>query len=470
MTCTASYSSRRPISTAGSVTNTANATANGTTQSKPDSETVTFVNIPPDISVTKTANPTSVPESGGNVTFTFVVTNNAPEAATIASLSDNKFGTLAGDADCQLGTILAANGGSCSFLATFPIPANTNLGSHINTFTAVATDPEGFADTATGSATVTYTNVPPTVTLDKNVDHVSLDEPGGDFTFTLLVTNTSWEEVTITALTDSQSGDAVDFSGCAALIGTKLAAGASTSCTYVVSHTDAGQWQNTANVTVTDNDGATGTATDNQLVDVFDLWPTVKIEKFVDPTTLPEPGGDFHFTLKITNTSVEPVVITQLTDWNVPAMDLHPYLGTWLQPGEALTINYAVTHTDAMSYRNDASVTVQDNEENYATDTATQTVYVTDVKPTVTIEKSVDIASMPEPGGVFTFKLTITNTSVERVQITDFSDTQSFDPGGYVGEWLAPGEVLVIEYSVTHTEAGTLSQHRVDHGDGQRAE
>ncbi len=56
---------------------------------KPDSETVTFVNVPPGISVTKTANPTLVPETGGNVTFTFVVTNNAPEPATITGLSDS---------------------------------------------------------------------------------------------------------------------------------------------------------------------------------------------------------------------------------------------------------------------------------------------------------------------------------------------------------------------------------------------
>ncbi len=143
-------------------------------------------------------------------------------------------------------------------------------------------------------------------------------------------------------------------------------------------HTDVapgdGPYDNTAEVTVTDNDGSTATASDSQMVWVDDLRPTVTIEKFVDPTTLPEPGGDFHFALKITNTSVEPIVITQLTDWNVPAMDLHPYLGTWLQPGEVLEIPYTVTHTDAMSYRNDASVTVQDNEENYATDTATQTV------------------------------------------------------------------------------------------------
>ena len=47
--------------------------------------------------------------------------------------------------------------------------------------------------------------------------------------------------------------------------------------------------------------------------------PPSSSEKLVDETTLPEPGGDFHFTLRVTNTSVEPVVITQFTDWNVLA-------------------------------------------------------------------------------------------------------------------------------------------------------
>ena len=472
MTCTASYTIIPGDITAGTVTNTAYAKSDET-QSLPDSETVTFVNIPPDLSVTKTANPTSVPETGGSVTFTFAVINNASEAATITSLSDSKFGTLTGDTDCQVGATLAANGGSCSFTATFPVPASDLLGSHANTFTAVATDPEGFADTATADATVTYTNVPPTVTLDKSVDVEFLDEPGGDFTFTLLVTNTSAEAVTITALTDSQSGAAIDFSACTALIGTTLAAGASAPCSYVVSHTDVakggGGYDNTASVTVTDNDGSTATATDTQSVWVDDLRPTVKIEKLVDNTTLPEPGN-FNFTLRITNTSVEPIVITQLTDWNVSAMVLHPYLGTWLQPGEVLAIPYTVSHTDPMSYRNDASVTVQDNEENYGTATATKTVYVTDVLPTVTLVKSVDVPTMPEPGGVFNFTLTITNNSVEDVIISDLTDTQMYESSDFSECWslvgydgysfysgypIPPGEAVTCTYAVKHLEAGS---------------
>ena len=82
-----------------------------------------------------------------------------------------------------------------------------------------------------------------------------------------------------------------------------------------------------------------------------------------------------------------------------------------------------MSHTDPMSYRNDASITVQDNEENYGTATATKTVYVTDVLPTVTLVKSVDVPTMPEPGGVFNFTLTITNNSVEGVIISDLTDT-----------------------------------------------
>jgi len=45
--------------------------------------------------------PTSVPETGGDVTFTYVVENTGPVTAWITSLADDKFGTLAGDLTVQ---------------------------------------------------------------------------------------------------------------------------------------------------------------------------------------------------------------------------------------------------------------------------------------------------------------------------------------------------------------------------------
>ena len=56
-----------------------------------DDATVTFTDVLPDIAISKTAVPTSVPETGANVEFTVVVTNGSLEAATIDSLVDSDF-------------------------------------------------------------------------------------------------------------------------------------------------------------------------------------------------------------------------------------------------------------------------------------------------------------------------------------------------------------------------------------------
>ena len=54
----------------------------------------------------------------------------------------------------------------------------------------------------------------------------------------------------------------------------------------------------------------TATASDDETVTVTDVAPTVSLVKSASPTTLAEPGGDFVFTLDVTNTSFESVTIT----------------------------------------------------------------------------------------------------------------------------------------------------------------
>src|SRR5690606_7904306 len=125
-------------------------------------------------------------------------------------------------------------------------------------------------------------------------------------------TNTSVEPVTITTLTD----DNPLSPECDALVGDVLPVGGSASCEYSVTFTDDGQYVNYADVTVTDNEGSTVSDDDVVTVTVTDMLPDVALVKSVTPTTLPEPGGAFTFTLLITNNSVEPVTITALTDDN----------------------------------------------------------------------------------------------------------------------------------------------------------
>ena len=59
----------------------------GNTDSDDATETVTFTNVDPSIVVTKVANPTELPEPGGDVTFTIVVANVSPdETVTLTDL------------------------------------------------------------------------------------------------------------------------------------------------------------------------------------------------------------------------------------------------------------------------------------------------------------------------------------------------------------------------------------------------
>ncbi len=194
----------------------------------------------PALTVTKTADNNNVPETGGDVTFTYVVENTGNVSVEITSLSDNVFGVLTGDGDCQVGTTLAV-GASCTFDYTTSLSGNAGT-THTNVFTVHAEDSDGNDTSATDDETVTFDDVLPTVELIKTADPLTLPEPGGDFVFTLTIHNSSAEAVTITALTDDNALSAE----CLALVGTSLPAGGTVTCTYPVSHSEAGTYDNTA--------------------------------------------------------------------------------------------------------------------------------------------------------------------------------------------------------------------------------
>ena len=246
---------------------------------------------------------------------------------TITSLSDNVFGTLAGDTDCHVGTVLAPKQ-LLQFhdheLHLWRLPRQPHQHLYGGGSKQCWRDRHGNDD-----ATVTFTNVMPTVDLTKSVTPLTLPEPGGTFNYTLTIHNTSTEVVTITALTDTNALSAE----CTALIGTSIPAGGTVSCTYQVSHTAVGSYPNTASVTVKDNENDLASDSDTKTVTVTDIPPTVDLTKSVTPLTLPEPGGTFNYTLTIHNTSTEAVTITALTDTNALSAECQALVGTTLAAG-----------------------------------------------------------------------------------------------------------------------------------------
>ncbi|NTW89289.1 MAG: VWA domain-containing protein [Candidatus Moranbacteria bacterium] len=418
------------------------------------------IDYKPTIDVTKEADKASVPENGDSVTYTFTVKNTGPaDAVTVASLFDDKLGTLVGDADCKVGTILPI-GASCTFTLAATISGNAGT-SHVNTFTAVAEDEEKNTATDSDDATVTFTDVKPTIEVAKSANPTTLPEPGGDATFSVTVRNTSFESVTLTSLSDDIYGDLNGKGTC--VIGGTIAAGAEYACSFTGSVSgEPGVHTDVVTATVTDNDESTDTKRDDATVTITDVKPTIEVTKTANVATIDEPGGDVTYTFDVKNTSAtESVTITMLVDdrFGTLSGDADCQVGTVLAAGASCSFQTtkSISGDANTSHTNIFRTIAVDNENNKADDSDDATVTFTDVKPSITIEKSVDTTGMAEPGGNFTYTLTIKNTSVETVSITALTDSNALSPAclALVGQTIAPNATTTCSYVVNHAVAGT---------------
>ncbi len=176
---------------------------------------------------------------------------------------------------------------------------------------------------------------------------------------------------------------------------------------------------NVAAVSGQDEFGVQVSDQDNAVVDVL---PTVALTKSAAPITRPEPGGDFIFTLTVHNTASEPVTITALNDTNPLSRACLDLIGETLAVDETHTCSYGVHHTEIAVYKNEAAVTVEDDEGNPAQASAQATVEVFDVPPTIRVVKEADPGFVLQTGGQVTFTVSISNTTVEELTLFFLED------------------------------------------------
>ncbi|MFN8103431.1 MAG: DUF5979 domain-containing protein [Acidimicrobiia bacterium] len=414
-----------------------------------DDATVTVTDVTGGITVLKDANPTTIPEPGGNVTFSVSVHNDSTvDSVTITSLSDDVYGTLAGDADCKVGTILAPSG-SCDF--TFVGAVSGNAGStHTDTVTVTGTDDDNQPVTDSDDATVTITDVTGGITVLKDANPTTIPEPGGQVTFTVSVHNDSTvDSVTIDSLVDDVYGTLAGDADCK--VGTVLAAGGSCDFTFVgaVSGNAGSTHTDTVTVTGTDDDNQPVGDTDDATVTVTDVTGGITVLKDANPTSIAEPGGNVTFSVSVHNDStVDSVTITSLSDdvYGTLAGDADCKVGTVLAAGGscdftfvgAVSGNAGSTHTDTVT------VAGTDDDNQPVGDSDDATVTVTDVTGGITVLKDANPTSIAEPGGNITFTVSVHNDSaVDSVTIDSLVDdvygTLAGDADCKVGTVLAAG-------------------------------
>lgn len=128
---------------------------------------VLLVGLAPELSVAKTADPTTIEEPGGEILYSVTVTNNSGESdpLTLTSLVDDLYGNLADTTNtaisgstCQLIIVQPQQAYSCTFTAV----VSGVVGNAItDTVTVIATDDEGEELQASDPATVTIVAEPP---------------------------------------------------------------------------------------------------------------------------------------------------------------------------------------------------------------------------------------------------------------------------------------------------------------------
>jgi hypothetical protein len=172
------------------------------------------------IEVTKTASPTTVPETGGSVTYSVSVKNLADVAiVTLDSLLDDIYGDItsvhdditattcvpdANTATCEVGGTIAA-GATCTCSFTTAVAPGDKGGTITDTVTACGTDDFGHTGLCDDDpATVTYTDVRENPILTKTA---LATECQVDVTYQVVVTNSSAQDaLTLDSLTDDKFG------------------------------------------------------------------------------------------------------------------------------------------------------------------------------------------------------------------------------------------------------------------------
>ena len=171
-----------------------------------DSATVTIAGAPPSATMIKTASPTRVAEPGDNVTFSVRVNNTSSSGSlNMTALVDDIHGNLDNRGTCDVPRTIASGG---SYTCRFTADVTGNAGdAEVDTITATLSG-NGTTLRPTDSATVTITDVLPAATVTKTTSPTSLQEPGGNVTFSARVRNTgSTEPLTLAALVDNIHGN-----------------------------------------------------------------------------------------------------------------------------------------------------------------------------------------------------------------------------------------------------------------------
>ena len=495
------------VTTHTAVANTASVTSTTLDQVAANDVDTATVNVPDaDLAISKSVS-TSTPALGANVTFTIDVTNNGPDIATAASITDLlPAGLTFVSAIPTVGAYTSATGAwAVGDLAggateTLTIVATVTVTTPItNTATATSDtyDPTT-PNTAAASVDVQQGDIAVTKTVDDATPAF-----GGTVTFTVTARNNGPDSAAAVSVADSLPGGLALVSATPSVggyaagtwtIGT-LANGQTATLTIVATVNTSAPVTNVATASTSTVD--TNAANDSASASVNAPDADLAVTKTVDDAT-PAPNGSATFTVTVINNGpdtapavhVADVLPAGLTLTSATATAGTYAAGDWnvgaLPNSATVTLTIVATVGSSAPITNTATVTSDAFDANPANDTDAASVDVPDADLAVT--KTVDDAT-PAINATVAFTVTVVNNGPDTAPGTRVADalpagltllSATPSTGTYaVGVWAIGAmvngatETLIITARVTSsaliTNTATATSRAADPGPGDES-
>jgi uncharacterized repeat protein (TIGR01451 family) len=490
VTCTATYTATQADIDAGSVSNTAKATAinpaGGAITSAPSTAKVTAPATPA-LTIVKTASPSgpAVFHAGDTVTYTYAVTNTGNVTEKTVGIVEGTFtgtGVLSA-VTCPAGAATLAPGASVSCTATYKLTqADIDTGSIANTATATGKTPAG-ATTTSLPSTVKVTVTPAaTLTIAKTASPTNVTSAGAKVTYSFLITNTgNVTEKNVTVVETSFTGSGALSALSCPTGALSMAPNATVTCTatYAVTQADvnSGSISNTATATGKTPAGATTTSAPSTATVTSTTGPALTLHKTASPATVTKAGTTVTYSYLITNTgnvtlTAASVAETAFSGTGALSTITCPAGATSLLPGAHVTCTatYKVTQADvdAGSVTNTATATGTDPTNKPVTSTPSTAKVTAAATPALTIKKTAS-PSGPAPlqaGQPVAYSFLVTNTgnvTLSGVAVVEGTFTGSGSlspvtcPAGVAS--MAPGASVTCTANYVITAADVTSGH-----------
>ncbi|MDR6971995.1 hypothetical protein [Leifsonia shinshuensis] len=477
VTCTAAYTLTQADVNAGTLTNTATASAVapgvGTPVSAPSTATVSIPSAA-SLDLVKTAAVAGSGVAGDVVTYSFQVTNTGNVTVTGVAVQETAFsgtGTLSAIV-CPASTLDAGEATTCT--ATYPLTqADVNSGGLTNTATASATPvgtPTPIVSLPSQALVTTASNAG--ISLQKSATPASATSAGTAITYSFLVTNTGTVDLANPAIDETVftgTGSAPTVTCPPVLFHPQESATCTASYALTQADVDGGSIVNTATATATAPAGMTApVSTPSSATVAIPAAPALTLVKSASPSGSADftAGQVVTYSFVVTNTGN-----VTLTDVGVvegaftgsgalPAPACPAGAGS-LAPGQQLvcTTDYTLTQddVDAGSVTNAATATARPAGSATPRTSPSSSVTMPQLaKPALTLVKKTSTTAITTAGQVVDYSFTITNignTTLSGLTVIEgsFSGAGKVSPPDCptASTPLAPGQITVCTASYT---------------------